>query len=59
MNTGVQYLREHMTSDCRVHYAILDAGGVSPNVVQDHAKVLYMVRANKVVDSIKLFEAGG
>ena len=56
MNTGVQYLREHMTSDCRVHYAILDAGGVSPNVVQDHAKVLYMVRANKVVDSIKLLK---
>ena len=54
MNTGVQYLREHMTSDCRVHYAITDAGGISPNVVQDHASVLYMVRANKVRDSVKL-----
>ena len=54
MNTGVQYLREHMTSDCRVHYAIIDAGGVSPNVVQSEAAVLYMVRANKVVDSKKL-----
>ncbi len=54
MNTGVQYLREHMTSDCRVHYAVTDAGGVSPNVVQDHASVLYMVRANKVRDSLKL-----
>ena len=54
MNTGVQYLREHMTSDCRVHYAIIDAGGVSPNVVQSEASVLYMVRANKVRDSVKL-----
>lgn len=56
MNTGVQYLREHMTSDCRIHYAITDTGGVSPNVVQDHAAVLYMVRANKVKDSIRLLE---
>ena len=54
MNTGVQYLREHMKPECRVHYAITDAGGISPNVVQDHASVLYMVRANKVRDSVKL-----
>ena len=53
MTTGVQYLREHMTSDCRVHYAIIDAGGVSPNVVQSEASVLYMVRANKGRDSVK------
>ncbi|MCR5160402.1 MAG: amidohydrolase [Lachnospiraceae bacterium] len=56
MNTGVQYLREHMSSDCRVHYAILNGGGVSPNVVQAYASVLYMVRANKVRDSVKLLE---
>ena len=54
MNVGVQFLREHMTDDCRVHYSIIDAGGVSPNVVQAHASVLYMVRANRVADSVKL-----
>ncbi len=54
MNIGVQFLREHMTEDCRIHYAITDAGGVSPNVVQAKASVLYMVRANKVVDSLAL-----
>ena len=54
MNIGVQFLREHMTDDCRIHYAITDAGGVSPNVVQANASVLYMVRANKVADSVKL-----
>ena len=56
MNVGVQFLREHMTDDCRIHYSILDAGGVSPNVVQAHASVLYMVRANKVADSVKLLK---
>ena len=54
MNVGVQFLREHMTPDCRIHYAITDTGGVSPNVVQAKASVLYMVRANKVADSVKL-----
>ena len=54
MNVGVQFLREHVTDECRIHYAITDAGGVSPNVVQAKASVLYMVRANKVADSVKL-----
>ncbi|MBR0040490.1 MAG: amidohydrolase [Oscillospiraceae bacterium] len=54
MNIGVQFLREHMTDDCRIHYAITDTGGVSPNVVQARAAVLYMVRANKVIDSVAL-----
>ena len=54
MNIGVQFLREHMTDDCRIHYAITDAGGISPNVVQAKASVLYMVRANKVADSLAL-----
>ncbi len=54
MNIGVQFLREHMTPDCRIHYAITDTGGVSPNVVQAKADVLYMVRANKVKDSVAL-----
>jgi len=26
MNVGVNYMREHMPSDARVHYAVLDAG---------------------------------
>ena len=54
MNIGVQFLREHMTDDCRIHYAVTDSGGVSPNVVQAKASVLYMVRSTKVADSVKL-----
>src|SRR5215471_15253873 len=45
MNVGVNYMREHMPSDARVHYALLDGGGVAPNVVQAIAKVRYAVRA--------------
>jgi aminobenzoyl-glutamate utilization protein B len=45
MSVGVNYMREHMPSDARVHSAILDAGGVAPNVVQAHAKVRYLIRA--------------
>jgi aminobenzoyl-glutamate utilization protein B len=45
MNVGVNYMREHMPSDARIHYALLDAGGVAPNVVQGKAKVRYAIRA--------------
>ena len=48
MNVGVQFLREHMPKSCSIHYSILDGGGVSPNVVQPTAKLLYMVRGNNV-----------
>jgi aminobenzoyl-glutamate utilization protein B len=45
MNVGCNYLREHMPSDARIHYAIIDGGGIAPNVVQAKAKVRYSVRA--------------
>ena len=48
MNIGVQFLREHMPKTCCLHYSFLDAGGVSPNVVQPSATVLYMVRGENV-----------
>jgi aminobenzoyl-glutamate utilization protein B len=45
MNVGVNYLREHMPSTARIHYAMFDGGGPAPNVVQAHAKVRYLIRA--------------
>ena len=54
MNIGVQYLREHMPPTARVHYAITDGGGVSPNVVQPRASVLYMVRDHTVAETLAL-----
>ena len=47
MNVGVNYLREHMIPEARVHYAVTDTGGNAPNVVQAKAQVLYSVRAPK------------
>lgn len=54
MNVGVNYLREHMKRECSVHYAMVDGGGLSPNVVQPHASVLYMVRSCAVRDTLEL-----
>lgn len=54
MNVGCQFLREHMSDECRIHYAIIDGGGVSPNVVQPTASVLYMVRSRDVPDTLAL-----
>lgn len=56
MNIGVNYLREHMKKECSIHYAMVDGGGLSPNVVQEKASVLYMVRAVKVGDTLELQE---
>ena len=54
MNIGVQFLREHMKDEARIHYSIIDGGGVSPNVVQPTASVLYMVRSRDVPDTLEL-----
>lgn len=56
MNVGVNYMREHMPSECRIHYAVLDTGGISPNVVQAHAKVRYVVRAPDLAGLFALIE---
>jgi len=56
MNVGVNFLREHMPLDCRVHYAITNSGGNSPNVVQADAEVLYLIRGPRVKEAQALFE---
>src|SRR5271157_5531426 len=56
MNVGVNYMREHMPSDARIHYALLDAGGIAPNVVQANAKVRYLIRARNLPELTRLIE---
>jgi aminobenzoyl-glutamate utilization protein B len=56
MNVGVNYMREHMPSDARVHYAYLDAGGIAPNVVQGFAKIRYLIRARNLPELNRLIE---
>ncbi|MBY8909193.1 amidohydrolase, partial [Salinicoccus roseus] len=48
MNVGANYLREHIVSEARMHYAVTNSGGISPNVVQANAEVLYLIRAPRV-----------
>ena len=48
MNVGIQFLREHMKPKESVHYCFTDAGGVSPNVVQPTATLVYMIRGETV-----------
>lgn len=56
MNVGANFLREHVTSDVRFHYAITNAGGLSPNVVQPEADVLYLIRAPKLGQVDELYQ---
>lgn len=56
MNVGVNYLREHIIPDARVHYAVTNSGGSSPNVVQAEAEVLYLIRAPKISQALDILE---
>ena len=56
MNVGVNYMREHMPSDARIHYAMIDGGGIAPNVVQARARVRYSVRATTLPGMRALLE---
>lgn len=55
MNNGVNYMREHVREDARIHYVITNGGG-QPNVVPPEAEVWYYIRANKHTDVEKTFE---
>lgn len=56
MNVGVNYLREHIIPEARVHYAITNSGGLAPNVVQAEAEVLYFVRAPLVSQTEDIYQ---
>lgn len=44
MDAGVNYMREHIHPDSRVH-SVITSGGQAPNVVPAYAQVWYFVRA--------------
>lgn len=46
MNVGVNYLREHVPEDTRIHY-VVTGGGDQPNVVPATASSWYYVRADR------------
>jgi aminobenzoyl-glutamate utilization protein B len=49
MNVGVNYMREHVKEDTRIHYVVTSGGG-QPNVVPPDAVVWYYIRADKHAD---------
>jgi aminobenzoyl-glutamate utilization protein B len=55
MNVGVNYLREHMIPDARVHYTITN-GGDAPNIVPAEAESCYAIRAPKLHQVQELYE---
>ncbi|MBQ4490280.1 MAG: M20 family metallopeptidase [Pyramidobacter sp.] len=42
--SALEFLREHVREDTRIHYTVVDAGGPA-NVVPDHATAQYMIRS--------------
>jgi aminobenzoyl-glutamate utilization protein B len=44
MNIGVNYMREHVVQEARIHY-VIEEGGHEPNVVPAYARSWYYVRA--------------
>lgn len=56
MSVGVNYLREHIIEEARVHYAYTDVGGGMPNVVQATSELLYFIRAPKLSQVQSIFE---
>ncbi len=55
MNVGVNYLREHIPTDVRVHYSITNGGG-EPNIVPENAQSWYYIRAPHRVTVDDVFE---
>ncbi|WEV64520.1 amidohydrolase [Bifidobacterium sp. ESL0732] len=56
MTVGVQFLREHVIEEARIHYAYLDSGGESANVVHPTAKLYFFVRAPKLSQAKDIYE---
>jgi len=54
MNIGVNYLREHIIPDARIHYVITH-GGQAPNIVPDFAEVWYFIRAPKRIQVEEIY----
>jgi aminobenzoyl-glutamate utilization protein B len=55
MNIGVNYMREHVKEDARLHYVVTDGGG-QPNVVPPRAQAWYYIRANKYEDVERYYD---
>lgn len=55
MDVAVNYLREHVSSDARIH-SVISNGGTVPNIVPDYAEIWYGVRGQKKADADEIIE---
>ena len=56
MAVGMGFLREHLPSAARVHYAYLDAGGSATNIVQGEAAAAYQIRSPRASEALAVSE---
>ena len=56
MNMGVQFLREHIIPEARIHYAITNTGGTAPNTRSSVAESVYLIRAPKNSQVQEIYE---
>ncbi|MBL8629727.1 MAG: amidohydrolase [Rhodospirillaceae bacterium] len=54
MSVGVQYMREHIKQEARIH-SVITKGGGQPNVVPAEAEAWYYVRANNFDDAFAYY----
>ena len=52
---AIEFMREHVPTTARLHYAI-DEGGKAPNIVPDYAKLSFMVRDTTMKSALELIE---
>ncbi|MCD7813338.1 MAG: amidohydrolase [Lachnospiraceae bacterium] len=58
MNIGIEFMREHVNQNVRMHYNIT-SGGAAANIVPDYASVHYMFRSSSGdEDAREVFERG-
>ncbi|MBN2154488.1 MAG: amidohydrolase [Candidatus Lokiarchaeota archaeon] len=55
MNVGANYLREHITTQGKMHY-IITKGGDAPNIVPEYAESYYYIRAPNIRQVNEIFE---
>lgn len=55
MDVGMNYLREHVVPEARIH-SVVTSGGEAPNVVPAYAQVWYYIRSPKRAEVDEMYE---
>ena len=55
MDVGINFMREHIPSEARVHY-VITRGGVQPNTVPDYAENWFYFRHPDIGEAAKIYD---